>query len=123
MPDFRLDDTDGDPRSLSEVRGDRPALVYFYSGCCGHCSDQLPGMSELARDYDRSGAAIIGVEYLGNTSTCRKNREEFELLGTVLADSDGQVCGRMDVGDFTVFTLDEEGVIRYRGSVDRVPGS
>jgi peroxiredoxin len=121
MADFALNDTAGQARTLAELRGGKPALLYFYSGCCGHCADELPKILAPAREFERRGAAVVGVQYFGDSASCQRKRVEFELPGTVLADATGEVCGMFGVGDFTVFTLDAAGVIRYRGPVDGLP--
>ncbi len=57
------------------------------------------------------------MEYLGGPDTCSSNRVKYELVGTILADSDGEVCRTFAVGDLTVFTADRRGIVRYRGGL------
>jgi len=123
MTDFTLNDAAGRPRSLAELRGDRPALLYFYSGCCGHCSEELPKVLAPAHALERRGGVVVGVQYFGDSTACQRKRLEFELPGTVLADTNGEVCSGFGVGDFTVFALDADGVIRYRGPIGDLPAS
>jgi peroxiredoxin len=118
MRDFALDDGDGNRVEFSELRGTRPAFVFFYSGCCGHCSEQLPRVAEFAESLEQRETAVVGVQYRGDSESCRRVSADLRLPGTILADSDGSVCGQFGVGDFTVFSVDAEGIIRYRGKFD-----
>ena len=120
--DFTLRSAAGQEVSFSELRGSRPAFLYFFSGCCGHCSAELPKITAMADELEMEGKVIVGVQYLGNGEACRRIREDHGLPGTLLADSDGALCGRFGVGDFTVFEVDAAGFIRYRGDVDTARG-
>lgn len=117
LKDFTLKDEDGEPTACSKLIEGRKAFLYFYSGCCGHCSGQLPELARITRRLQREAVAIVGVEYLGDSDTCSANRAEHELVGTILADSNGEICRAFAVGDLTVFTADRRGIVGYRGGV------
>ena len=116
--DFTLENQDGERTECSKLIDGRKSLLYFYSGCCGHCSDQLPVLSRMAKRLIDENIAIVGVEYLGDSKSCSGNKSEFDLVGTIFADPDGATCRTFGVGDFTVFTVDRGGVVRYRGRPD-----
>lgn len=118
MEDFTLADQQGQARSFMELTRGSPSLVYFYSGCCGHCSNQLPSLSKLASKGQTQGVTAVGIQYLGNTQSCANRIKEHDLVGAVLADTKGEICNKFGVGDFTVFILDTQGFIRYRGGID-----
>ena len=117
LKDFTLKDEEGEPTACSTLVEGRKALLYFYSGCCGHCSGQLPELARITRRLQSESIAIVGVEYFGDSETCSSNRAKYDLVGTSLADSNGEACKTFAVGDLTVFTADRRGIVRYRGGV------
>ena len=61
MMDFTLADAQGAWRSFAELRAGRQALVYFYSGCCGHCSDELERVPDVARRFEERRKVFDGT--------------------------------------------------------------
>jgi len=60
-PDFLLPDTNGEIMSLSDFI-DSPVLVLVFM--CNHCpfvKHVAPELAELARDYQRRGVAVVGI--------------------------------------------------------------
>lgn len=103
------------PEPLGELTAGRISLVYFYSGCCGHCSAKLPEVAALARRCDARGVTVVGVEYGGSRESCGRNRREFDLPGTLIPDERGQICNPLGVRELAVLVLDEQGNFVYRG--------
>ena len=120
LKDFTLKDEKGEPTACSKLVEGRNSLLYFYSGCCGHCSGQLPELARITRRLQSENIAIVGVEYFGDSETCASNRAKYDLVGTSLADSNGEACKTFAVGDLTVFTADRRGIVRYRGGLDEL---
>ena len=60
-PDFTLDDQDGNPVTLSELRG-RWALVYFYPKAdTPGCTAQACSARDHSADYEAANAVVLGV--------------------------------------------------------------
>src|SRR5688572_3143005 len=60
-PDFTLPDQNGDPVSLSRLRG-RHVVVYFYPKAdTPGCTTQACGVRDRSADYDRAGAVVLGI--------------------------------------------------------------
>ena len=60
-PDFTLPDQDGNPVTLSELRG-RPVVLYFYPKAdTPGCTTQACGIRDHRADYDAAGATVLGV--------------------------------------------------------------
>jgi peroxiredoxin len=60
-PDFRLLDTEGKPVALADFAA-APALVVMF--ICNHCPFVVhvrEGIAQLARDYQKLGAAFVGI--------------------------------------------------------------
>jgi cytochrome c biogenesis protein CcmG/thiol:disulfide interchange protein DsbE len=61
VPDFELQDLDGNPMRLSQFRG-HPVIVDFWATWCPPCRKQIPELKDLYSRYHKSkGLEIIGV--------------------------------------------------------------
>ena len=60
-PDFTLPDQDGEPVTLSSLRGG-PVVLYFYPKAnTPGCTTQACGIRDHSADYDAAGATVLGV--------------------------------------------------------------
>ena len=59
-PDFTLNDPDGNPVTLSSLRG-QYVIVDFWASWCKPCRAGNPAMKELYKKYHSKGLEIIGV--------------------------------------------------------------
>jgi thioredoxin-dependent peroxiredoxin len=90
-PDFTLPDQDGNPVTLSKLRG-RPVVLYFYpkSDTPG-CTTQACGIRDHRADYEQAGARVIGVS--PDTVTAQKKfAGKYGLDFTLLADENHEVA-------------------------------
>ena len=90
-PDFTLPDQDGNPVTLSELRG-RPVVLYFYPKAdTPGCTTQACGVRDHLPDYESAGAAVLGVSP-DPVKRVKKFHEGQGLNFTLLADEDHAVC-------------------------------
>jgi thioredoxin-dependent peroxiredoxin len=90
-PDFTLPDQDGNPVTLSDLRG-QPVVLYFYpkSDPPG-CTTQACGIRDHSADYASSGARVLGVS--PDTVTAQRNfADKYGLDFTLLADEKHEVA-------------------------------
>jgi peroxiredoxin Q/BCP len=120
-PDFTLKTTTGDTFRLSEQRGQRAIVLYFYP------KDDTPGCTAEAcsfrdqyQDFQDLGAEVVGVSSDSEVSH-QKFAQKHRLPFPLLADAGGQVRKLYEVprallgllpGRVT-FVIDKEGSIRY----------
>jgi peroxiredoxin Q/BCP len=90
-PDFTLPDQDGEPVSLSGLRG-RTVVLYFYPKAdTPGCTTQACGVRDRRADYEAAGAVVIGVSP-DPVARVKKFHDKHGLNFTLLADEDHAVC-------------------------------
>ena len=119
-PDFALPDREGRMVRLSEFRGRKPVVLYFYP------KDDTPGCTKEActfrdqyEDFVQAGAEVIGVSS-DDEAAHRKFAEKYRLPFTLLADHGGKVRKLYKVpatlgllpGRVT-YVIDTHGVVRH----------
>ncbi len=120
-PDFSLHVTPDQKLSLSELRG-RPVILAFYPADWSPvCGDQMALYNEILPDFQKFGAALIGVSVDG--AWCHeafaKDRNlhfplaaDFEPKGAV-ARSFGAYRNEDGVCERALFVIDRNGVIAW----------
>ena len=90
-PDFTLPDQNGNPVTLSELRG-RPVVLYFYPKAdTPGCTTQACGIRDHRADYEQAGATVVGVS--PDTVTAQKKfAQKYSLDFTLLADENHEVA-------------------------------
>ena len=119
-PDFVLPDRTGKMVRLSEFRGQKAVVLYFYP------KDDTPGCTKEScafrdgyQDFQDAGAEVIGVSS-DSAESHGKFAAKHRLPFTLLADQGGQVRKRYGVpatlgllpGRVT-FVIDRSGVVRH----------
>jgi thioredoxin-dependent peroxiredoxin len=124
-PDFTLPDQDGNPVTLSELRG-QPVVLYFYPKAdTPGCTTQACGIRDHRAEYERSGAWVLGVSP-DTVSAVKKFAGKYNLEFTLLADEDHSVAdlygvwgekklyGKTYLGvQRATFIIDPEGVVAH----------
>lgn len=117
-PDFTLPDADGEPFSLSSLRG-RKAFLYFYPaamtpGCTKQSVDFEESLSALAE----AGVAVVGVSPDAPAKLARF-RERDGLTFPLLSDQDRTVLKAYAAfGEKKLYGRVMEGVIRSTFLID-----
>lgn len=117
-PDFTLPDQDGNPVTLSELRG-QPIVLYFYPKAdTPGCTTQACGIRDHRADYERTGARVIGVSP-DTVAAQKKFAEKYDLDFTLLADEDHSVAELYGVwGDKKMYGKTYMGVLRSTFLID-----
>jgi peroxiredoxin Q/BCP len=90
-PDFTLQDQDGNPVTLSDLRG-TPVVLYFYPKAdTPGCTTQACGIRDHRADYQRAGARVLGVSP-DPVAAIRKFADKYTLDFELLADEDHEVA-------------------------------
>ncbi|MGA2163261.1 MAG: thioredoxin-dependent thiol peroxidase [Solirubrobacteraceae bacterium] len=90
-PDFELPDQDGNPVTLSQLRG-QPVVVYFYPKAdTPGCTTQACGVRDHRADYAKAGARVLGISP-DPVKKVKKFHDKQSLDFTLLADEDHAVA-------------------------------
>ena len=120
-PDFELPNQDGEPVSLSGLRG-RTVVLYFYPKAdTPGCTTQACGIRDRSADYDAADAVVLGVSP-DKPAKLRKFADKHDLAFTLLGDEDHSVAEAYGVwveksmygkrywgNERTTFVIDPEG--------------
>jgi peroxiredoxin Q/BCP len=123
-PDFTLNDQEGNPVSLSGLRG-KTVVVYFYPRAdTPGCTTQACGVRDHRGDYEHAGAVVLGVSP-DAVKAINKFDQKYGLGFPLLADEDHAVAeaygvwvkksryGREYMGnERTTFVIDPNGKIK-----------
>jgi peroxiredoxin Q/BCP len=119
-PDFALPDAAGKSVRLSDFRGQKAVVLYFYP------KDDTPGCTKESctfrdqyQDFKDAGAEVIGVSS-DSAESHAKFAAKYRLPFTLLADRDGSVRRQYGVpatlgllpGRVT-YVIDRDGVVRH----------
>jgi peroxiredoxin Q/BCP len=90
-PDFELPDQNGEPVTLSSLRGQK-VVVYFYPKAdTPGCTTQACGIRDHAADYDAADAVVLGISP-DPVNRVKKFADKYDLGFTLLADEDHAVA-------------------------------
>jgi peroxiredoxin Q/BCP len=90
-PDFTLPDQDGEPVTLSDLRGQTVVLYFYPKADTPGCTTQACGIRDHQADYDAAGAKVLGVSP-DPVKAIKKFHGGQRLGFTLLADEDHAVC-------------------------------
>ena len=128
-PDFRLADTAGKPRSLSEWRG-RPVVLEWNNPGCPFVRKHYQGnMQALQKEAAAQGVAWLAInstetgsaDYLTPPQLARWMQDRQAAPTATLMDEDGTV-GRLYAARVTphMYIIDARGVLVYAGGIDSI---
>ncbi|MBI4346748.1 MAG: redoxin domain-containing protein [Elusimicrobia bacterium] len=109
--DFELTERGGGTLPFGSTLGSGRSVVYVYSPYCGHCAKMLPAFLEFARRLALTDTPLVGIQYQGTRDTLGS---AGNTPGRLLADPQGAFCGKIGVGEFTVFVVDAQGRVVLR---------
>ncbi|WP_289055368.1 TlpA disulfide reductase family protein [Carboxylicivirga marina] len=87
-PDFTMNDTEGNPVSLSSFKG-KYLLVDFWASWCGPCRRENPHVVELYTEFKDKGFDILGVSLDQKKDAWLKAIEDDKLTWSHVSDLKG----------------------------------
>jgi peroxiredoxin len=118
-PEFVLKDLNGQPVSLSALRG-QVVMLNFWSPICRACREEMPEMQRVYDDLKDDGFTILAVNAYHGLDVARQFIEENGFTFTVVQD-DATVARMYQVTLLPkTMIIDREGIIRqvWVGSIN-----
>lgn len=113
VPDFTLNDLDGNKISLSDYTG-KTVILNFWATWCVYCGEEIRGLNSLDKELKESGdAVILAINTEEPYDTVREFVEKNDLDLTVLLDENGDVS----VGLFGVVSVPNTFIVSSDGSL------
>lgn len=118
-PNFELPDLNGSSVSLSNFKGQKAVLLYFWATWCQYCISVRPEVIRLRNRISQSDLALLAINVGGSDSLAKVKRfeEANPAPYTVLYDADGKTARSFKVLGIPHFILiDKDGAIKYSGN-------
>lgn len=111
-PAFELEMLGEGTFRLEDQRG-RKVILSFWASWCGPCRDELPALSELARE--RPELAIFAVNVDRDPAAARRFLSQVQVDLPVVWDPESLALGQYEVLSMpTMFLLDENLTVKFR---------
>ncbi|MGO8946021.1 MAG: peroxiredoxin family protein [Syntrophobacteraceae bacterium] len=118
-PDFQLQDLNGTTVTLSQFKGQKPVLLYFWATWCHFCLAARPAVIELRKSVPDADLEIFAINVGSGDSLEKVKRFEDANPApyTVLYDADTKVTRSYRVEGIPHFVLlDKNGKVKYEGN-------
>jgi peroxiredoxin len=113
-PDFELNDPDGKPVKLSDLRG-KFVFLDFWATWCGPCRAEIPHLKELAKKFaGRDDFVLLSVSLDNDETAWREFIKKEQMNWRHVLDKDGwqHIAAKYGVtGIPTTFLIDKDGKV------------
>ena len=118
LPQFNIQDFDGNDYTPATLEG-KPLLLVFWNTWCPVCLKELPHVNHLAEKFGPKGLEILAVNSAINDNEIKAKVyvKKYKYNFPVAFDGNfetGHAFGLRGVP--TVFLIDAQGIVRYKGS-------
>lgn len=122
LPDFTLNDQNGQTYSSAKVKGKQPVVVYFYpKNFTPGCTKEACSFRDAYEDFKNLGAQVIGISADSDASH-QKFAKRYNLPFILLADTKNRVRKMFDVKSNLLgllpgretFVFDANGTLVYK---------
>lgn len=123
VPEFALPDQHGQQRSLSELIGNGPLVLFFYPlASSGGCTKEACHFRDLQKEFEAVGASLVGIS-TDSVAKQLKFATENGFSYPLLSDRQGEVADLFGVRrrllaktlptKRATFIVDGEGILRF----------
>ena len=124
-PDFTLPDKDGNPVSLSSLRGRKVVLYFYPRDNTPGCTRQACAFARKNADFEQAGAVVVGISK-DSVRSHANFAAKYELPFILLSDpeliaiqaydvwQEKKLYGKVSMGVVrSTYIIDEQGVITH----------
>jgi peroxiredoxin Q/BCP len=104
-PDFKVNDQDGNPIKLSDLKGKKVVLYFYPKDMTPGCTTQACNLRDNYKLLQKQGFEVLGIS-TDNEKSHRKFADKEKLPFSLLADTDKVVHEK-----YGTFVIDEKGKI------------
>ena len=113
VEDFSLKNLRGEEQQLSVLRGDDPAIIFFWATWCPHCRTSLAELNKNADEIAAKGIQIILVDLGESSNDVEKYLNRNGIAFNVLLDQSGDVAGDYGVQGIPTFVfVNAKGIVK-----------
>ena len=112
-PDFTLTDANGQPVTLSELRG-QVVMINFWASWCGPCREEMPLLEQIHQRYEPLGFTLLGINVEQDSTDGKAFLKDRPVSFPVLYDPQNGISKLYDVVAMpSTVLIDRQGNIRY----------
>ncbi len=112
-PDFTLPDSQGNPMSLKDFRGE-VVMINFWASWCIPCRQEMPFLEKLYQRYKDLGFTIIGINVEEDTQMAHAMLKKIPVSFPILFDQKNDVSKLYQVSGMpTTILIDKDGNKRF----------
>ena len=112
-PDFTLNTSAGEKSSLSAVRQQKRAIIFFWATWCPHCRAELRSLNTRLNELQSQGIEIILVDLAESHSQVENYLKQNNIAVKSFLDEDNAVAEEYGIiGVPTLFFVGADGVVR-----------
>lgn len=115
--DFKLQDLNKNFVSLSDYKGKRPVILFFWTTWCPYCRVELGELSKRYAQLTKEGIEALAVDVNEPASIVEAFLKKMNLKLKVLLDSEAKAAHSYEIlGVPTYVLVNKEGVIVFKGN-------
>ncbi|TBR18420.1 TlpA family protein disulfide reductase [bacterium] len=112
--DFTLPDLQGNKVSLSDYKGKKPVILFFWASWCPHCRHGIEILKNMTGKLSADGVEILAINIGESKEKVLKFANSMDLKFKILLDLDSSLASVYSVmGIPTYFILNKEGRINF----------
>ena len=117
VPDFQLEDQNGDLFRISDYLGRKVLVIYFYSKDeSGICTKEACAFRHSYADYTDAGAMVVGINS-GSVASHKSFADHHRLPFKLLSDPGNKVLKLFGIKNVLFLTGRETFVIDLKGNI------
>jgi len=114
MPDFTLQDVNGNDVNLENALKNGPVIVDFWASWCQPCLKELPSLNEFQKKYPNITVLAITIDAPKSTARAKSEVKSKQYEFTTLFDTNQTVKGKLNVSSIPHnLIIDQKGTIAF----------